>query len=79
LTVALADRERDILAQIAMRGDPSPDEEEAVQCLQTLRRRRLIKERDGIQKEMEKTPDPAQLEELMRRKIDLSRRIDAML
>jgi DNA primase len=79
LTSTLPDREREILAQIAMRGDPSPDEEEAAHCLETLRRGRLIRERNGIQKEMERTPDPARLDELMRKKIDLSRRIDSML
>lgn len=78
LTGTLPDRERDLLAKIAMRGDPPPDMREAEHCLQTLRRFRLIKERNGVQKEMEGAPDRTRLEELMRKKIDLSRQIDAL-
>jgi len=78
LTGELSERERDLLAGIMMRGDPPPDEEEAAQCLQTLRRFRLIRERGGVQREMEGAPDEARLEELMRKKMDLSRKIDAL-
>jgi DNA primase len=78
LSEDLPDRERQLLTRIAMRGDPLPDGGEAQECLQTLRRARLVKERNGIQKEMQETSDPGKLNELMRLKIDLSRRIDAM-
>ncbi len=55
-----------------------PDGGEAQGCLQTLRHARLVRERKGIQKEMQTTSDPGKLNELMRLKIDLSRRIDTM-
>jgi len=78
LSAALPDGEREILARIALRGDPPAAEGEAANCLETLRRARLIRERDVLQKEMEKTSEPVRLDELLRRKIELSRRIDSM-
>jgi DNA primase len=78
LSTDLSENERALVARIAMRGDPPPDENEAAQCLFTLRRFRLIREQKGIQKEMEGAPDPARLEELMMRKLDLSRQIDKL-
>ncbi len=78
LTAALPDRDRQLLARIALRGDPPVDEREAAECLASLRRMRLMRERESLQKEMERTSEPARLDELMRRKVDLSRRIDAM-
>lgn len=78
LSVDLPDKQRELLARIAMRGEPPPGGPEAADCLQSLRRARLVRERRSVQKEMEGAPDAARLEELMRKKIDLSRRIDAM-
>ncbi|HXI04497.1 MAG TPA: DNA primase, partial [Candidatus Saccharimonadales bacterium] len=74
----LQEGDKEVLTRIAMRGDPVPGEAEALHCLETLRRGRLVRERTQIQREMESTSDPVRLEELMRRKIDLSRRIDAI-
>jgi DNA primase len=78
LASALPDGDRELLARIALRGDPPAGEGEAVHCLETLRRSRLIRERETLQKEMERTSEPVRLDELLRRKIELSRRIDTM-
>lgn len=78
LSAALGDRDRELLARIGMRGEGPPDAEEAEDCLQALRRARLVRERKGVQKEMERAADPQRLEELMKRKLDLSRQIDGM-
>jgi DNA primase len=78
LAAALADRDKDLLARIGLRGDPAPGGREVRDSLDALRRARLVRERDAVQKEMEGTREPARLGELMRRKLELSRRIDAM-
>lgn len=78
LAAALPERERQILAQIGLRGDPPPVDSDAARCLESLRRVRLVREREAIQNELEKTSEPAKMSDLMRRKIDLSRRIDAL-
>ena len=78
LAASLPDREQELLARIGLRGEPPPGEKEAVDCLETLRRVRLVREREAIQKEMERTSEPARLSDLMRRKIELSRRIDTL-
>lgn len=78
LSAAVPDRDRAVLARIGMRAEPVPGEREAMHCLESLRRARLVRERVAIQKELEKTSEPARVAELMRRKIDLSRQIDAM-
>ncbi len=75
---SLPESARAALTRVAMRGDPPPGPEEAARCLESLRRAGLVRERGRIQKEMEEIVDPERLEELMRRKIELSRRIDEL-
>lgn len=78
ITDGLDERPREVLTRIAMRGEPAPGEDEARHCLDTLRKARLVRERSGIQREMELAANQGRLDELMRRKIELSRRIDEM-
>ena len=53
-------------------------EEEARSCLTAIRLTRLTRERDHVQRELEQSRDAAHLEELMGRKMELSRQIDAL-
>jgi len=78
LAAELPDAERELLARIALRGDPPPAEDEGLRCLESLRRVRLMKERETLQKEMERTSEPDRMDELLRKKMELSRRIDTM-
>ncbi len=78
LCESLREEDKQLLTRVAMRGSPPPDPEEARHCLESLRRVRLVRERGAIQKEMEGIDDPVRLEELLRRKIELSRRIDEL-
>jgi len=78
LAAVLPDGERELLARIAMRGDPPSGTDAARRCLESMRRGRLVKERETLQREMEKTSEPGRLNDLLRRKIEISRRIDSM-
>ncbi len=69
---------RSVLAMLAVDQGPQVGREEAMRCLESIRIRRLKNERDQLQKEMESTSDAARLDDLMRRKFELSRQIDAL-
>jgi len=78
LSEVLREPARSMLTSIAMRPEPVVSREEALLCAESMRLRRLRQERDRLQKEMENEPDMARVEELMRRKIEVSRQIDSL-
>jgi DNA primase len=73
---ALTDeRHRSLLSSLAFR-DESIDEALAVKgCLDGLKRRRLERERRGLQDAIKRTQDPGEIEQLLARKQELARRI----
>lgn len=66
------------LARLAVRPDPIVSREEALRCLESLRLRRLRRERENLQREMDGEADATRLDEMMRRKLEVSRQIDAL-
>jgi len=78
LTEVLREPARSMLTSIAMRPEPVVSRDEALLCAESMRLRRLRQERDRLQKEMETELDMARVEELMRRKIEVSRQIDSL-
>ncbi len=78
LTEVLEEPGRSHLARLAMTADPVVSREEALRCMDSIRLRRLRRERESLQKEMEREADRARLQELMRRKMELSRQIDTL-
>jgi len=46
--------------------------------VESIKLRRLRRQRERLQKEMERELDSARLEEMMRRKMELSRQIDSL-
>ncbi len=75
---------RTLLARVLLERDDEEEqdedlsEREARSCLSAIRRTRLTREREAVQKQLERSHDAANLEELMATKIELSRRIDAL-
>jgi hypothetical protein len=75
---------RSLLARVLLERDEEEEqdedgsEQEARHCLAAIRRTRLTRQREAVQKQLEKSHDEANLEELMATKIELSRRIDAL-
>ena len=69
---------RSVLAMLAVEQAPTVDRAEAMHCIDSMKMRRLKRERDMLQKEMESATDVAQLEDLLRRKVELSRQIDSL-
>jgi len=72
------DESRALAARALMQQDGEGTPEDAAECLRTLHRARLTRERDKIQRELERSADTAALNDLMSRKMELSRRIDAL-
>ena len=75
---------RALLARVLLERDEEEEqdedgsEQEARSCLSAIRRTRLTREREAVQKQLENSHDAANMEELMTTKIELSRRIDAL-
>jgi DNA primase len=74
---------RALLARVLLERDEEEEQtegqaEEARSCLAAIRRSRLTRERAAVQKQLETNRDAVNLEELMARKMELSRRIDAL-
>ncbi|HET9480485.1 MAG TPA: DNA primase [Candidatus Polarisedimenticolia bacterium] len=78
LSEVLREPARSLLARLAMKPEPGVSREEALRCVESMRLRRLRQERDTLQKMMEKELDAARLDELMRRKFEVSRQIDSL-
>jgi DNA primase len=69
---------RSLLARLAMHAEPVVSRDEALRCAESIRLRRLRSERDALQRQMEGEADAVRLDELMRRKVEVSRQIDAL-
>jgi DNA primase len=70
---------RSLLARVILeQEEEGGSESEARSCLSAIRRTRLKRERDRVQRQLERNRDAAALEELMARKMELSRQIDAL-
>ena len=78
LAETLQEPVRSVLAMLAVEQAPAIGREEAMHCLVSMRMRRLKREREMLQKEMESATDTGQLENLLRRKVELSREIDSL-
>lgn len=78
LSEVLEEPARTILAGLAMKPEPVVSRDEALRCVDSIRLRRLRREREDLQKEMEKELDSARLDDLMRRKMEVSRQIDSL-
>ena len=78
LSEVLEEPARSVLAGLAMKPEPVVSREEALRCVDSIRLRRLRQERDVLQQKMEKEPDTARLDDLMRRKMNVSRQIDSL-
>ncbi len=72
------DEDRDLLTRIAFREEPLPPAEAAADCLRTLRRERLERERREVQRQMTKAVDPTTVDTLSVRALDLARQINAL-
>ena len=72
------DEDRDLLTRIAFREEPEGDVQEVEDCLRSLRRQRLIRERKELQRELEATADPTAVNTLLDRTQKLARQIDAL-
>jgi DNA primase len=78
LSEVLLEPARSLLARIAMEPEPVVSSSEALRCVESIRVRRLRREREGLQRQMEAEADPARLDDLMRRKMEVSRQIDSL-
>ncbi len=78
LSEVLREPARSLVARLAVRSDPGISRDEALRCVESLRLRRLRRERDLLQKEMEHELSAARLDELLRRKMEVSRQIDSL-
>jgi DNA primase len=70
---------RNVVARaLVEQEDEESTVDDARSCLRAIRKARLSVERRDLQKELERTADPSALDELLSRKIELSRKIDAL-
>lgn len=69
---------RDLLAWLGVDESPETGTGEIEACVQALERRRLQRERVGVQQQMERERDPLRIESLMEKKIRISKQIDAL-
>jgi DNA primase len=72
------DEDKDLLTRIAFREEPEGEIHEVEDCLRSLRRQRLIRERRELQRELQTTADPAAVNTLLDRTQKLARQIDAL-
>jgi DNA primase len=78
LSEVLREPARSLLARVAMRPEPVVSREESLGCVESIKLRRLQAERERLQREIAKESDAARLEDLMRRKNEVSRQINAL-
>ena len=72
-----SDSDRDLLMRIAFREQAEGRVEEVDDCLEAFRRRRLKSDGQDVQRAIEQT-DPTGVDELLIRKMELARQIDAL-
>jgi DNA primase len=72
------EEDRDLLTRIAFREEPEGELDEVDDCLRSLRRQRLMRERRALQREIERTADSDSLNSLLVRTQQLARQIDAL-
>lgn len=69
---------RNLVARALLEQEGDGTEEDARDCLRAVRKKRLSLERGHVQRELERTADPAVVNNLLSRKMELSRKIDAL-
>jgi DNA primase len=72
------DEDRDLLARIALRDEPDGEPSETDDCIRSLRRRRLMRERRELQRRIGAAADAATVDSLLRRTQELARQIDGL-
>ena len=72
------DEERDLLTRIAFREEPEGGTEEMEDCIRSLRKQKLVRERRELQKQIQTAADAAAIDTLLDRTQQLARQIDAM-
>jgi hypothetical protein len=73
------DEDRDLLARIAFRDEPEGSAEEVGECVRSLRRQRLLRERRELQRRIQAAADTAAVDALLHRTQELARQIDALI
>ena len=74
----ISDNARDILTRIAAISCPAPTEEDGRGCLTALRATRFQEQMSEIQKQLESGNAAAEIDDLLRRKLTLKKRIEAL-
>ena len=74
----ISDDARAVLTRIAAMSYPAPNIEDGRSCLVELRARRFQAQMSEIQKRLEAEKDVAETDELLRRKVQLKKRIEAL-
>ena len=74
----IGDDARAVLTRIAAMSYPAPNIEDGRSCLMELRARRFQAQMSDIQKRLEAEKDAAETDELLRRKVLLKKRIEAL-
>jgi DNA primase len=74
----ISDNARDILTRIAAISCPAPTEEDGRGCLTALRATRFQLQMSEIQKQLESGNATAEIDDLLRRKLTLKKRIEAL-
>lgn len=72
------DGDKDLLTRIAFREEPAGTVQEVEDCLRSLRRQRLVRERRRIQSELRSVADPGAVDDLLLRTQELARQIDLL-
>jgi DNA primase len=72
------DGDKETLTRIAFREEPEGEAEEMEDCIRSLRRQRLMRERRELQRQIQTAADAAAIDTLLDRTQQLARQIDAL-
>ena len=72
------EEDRDLLTRIAFREEPQGGTEEVVDCIRSLRRQRLMRERRELQRQIQTAVDPGAIDTLLNRTQRLAQQIEAL-
>jgi hypothetical protein len=72
------EEDRQLFSRIAFRDEPEVEAGEIEHCARVIRRERLIKEGHEVQQAIQNAVDPAVVDALLQRKLQLGRQIDAL-